>query len=86
MTDGDYFNQGSFVRCTLTKSQLIEGNVLAFDLSTKILILSKSIQASRIESNESNHESSELSCDLLIFKSIHMLSSMNRSREKLDSP
>ena len=43
-------------------------------------------QGSRIESNESNHESCELSCDLLIFKSIHMLSSMNRSREKLDSP
>lgn len=37
----DCFSIGSIVACTTCYNQNIEGEVLAFDLQTKILILSK---------------------------------------------
>jgi len=42
MADGqEYFSVGSLVSCKTCYNQVIEGEVLAFDQPTKMLILSK---------------------------------------------
>ena len=40
-SDNDYFSVGSLVSCKTCHNQVIEGEVLAFDQPTKMLILSK---------------------------------------------